>query len=287
MKKTFFSAIVCMALISCNQNSDILSNVTNGTNKQATIFASIEQEDDDATRSTYDKGYIKWADGDEIRVQNSNGIFEGKPFLLDKGAGTTQGTFKGELTENTTLGKYAFYPSQYFWSLEGNNLNINMPPFYGDHETEYTPNTYAYMLGIKNNDGKYIFKHLCGIICVTVRNVPVGINTVGISLSSTSTGCYGGATVTLEDNGEVPVITGCATANNNIEHRFKPTETIQDMTFYFPIPILDSGFTQISVFFRNEPGFVCMKTIYLEEAKKLERAQIAFLPDIVLQESDY
>lgn len=224
MKKIYtLAALAMVAIVACNQEIDI-NNDSQTIDEQldevtVTALAPIE------TKTSVDGLNVKWATGDHVAIFDEDGGLH--DFTLSDGAGTTTGTFSGNLGGKSSLG-YAVYP-----------YSINAD-FDGDVTVDY-PDTYAYNAvtvpmwgeeGTGVNVGKYTFDHVGGAFKIRYYNVPASADKFVFTATTNITGTvvYDFTDADVMDNeGKVVTVTDL------------PAST--SLTFIIPVPAGSYSFT--------------------------------------------
>lgn len=155
----FYVALLCMfGVVSCTIDEEGV----NVNERAVSLTARIQSEAGTRTAIEND-GTVTWMSSDNIGVfgdKNSKNV----PFKLLTGEGTTA-SFSGTLAEEE-IPVLAYYPYTEDASFDGTALKMTFPKEY-----EYTGNTYGPMLGKRNDDGSFTFRHLASMLKLTI-NVP-------------------------------------------------------------------------------------------------------------------
>ena len=152
MKKhtLYYIALSALAMLTgCSNEENFGLRPTDGNRS---LTATIEQNDLSRT-AVSEEGQVTWTETDAIGVfgtasQNIRFTYQSS---TDNG---NSATFRGDFPEEETM-EQAYYPYQENATLSGNALTLHLPSEY-----TYTGNSNAPMLGVKNNDGTFTFKHL-------------------------------------------------------------------------------------------------------------------------------
>ncbi len=257
------------------------------------ISIVAEMEQDAQTRTTVEQDgetnnyNVCWAEGDRFSVvyTNDDGEVLNRAFKLYEGAGETKGKFTAEsdLAEGYEQLFYAFYPhhENHMASLKN---QVYMPASYGNEEEAYTPNTNAAMFAMVMGDleagsTKLQFSHLGGVVRLSLKNIPAGVDAVRLS---TNKGITGFIPMEEDEDLEMFVIkeTALAEDNSNVTIKFLPSESATDKVLYFPLPI---GTYQFKVEYRNSEG----EWVVAVDGKKdnvLDRAKLLIMPELTIEE---
>ena len=239
MKKhtLYYIALSALAMLTgCSNEENFGLKPTDGNRS---LTATIEQNDLSRT-AVSEKGQVTWTETDAIGLfgttsQNIRFTYQSS---TDNG---NSATFRGDFPEEETM-EQAYYPYQEDATLSGNSLTLNLPSEY-----TYTGNSNAPMLGIKNDDGTFIFKHLTGLLCITINNVPEEADRFVITSSgeTDAPNIAGQATVT-DINAEDAALSVTANGSKSITYRLGTlTEETGFRTFFVPLPV--GEYPQLSV----------------------------------------
>lgn len=212
MKKIIFVAAVALALCSCAKTE--LTGVDAG---EMIIGASMEAYSSGTKAALADAGSFTWQTGDAIEVATSGGHAN---FSLKTGAGTASATFSA--IYSGTLGNYAVYPADIFVS----NAKVLIPASRNWSEG----NTNCSMFGSLTN-GNVAFKHLGGVVKVTLNGVPAEANKFVFSTPGKKiTGEF-----ELKGDADKYIETSDDNANSSYTLSFTLNKA-ENMAFYIPVP---------------------------------------------------
>ena len=154
----YVTLLSMFGVVSCTIDEEGL----NINDRAVSLTAHIQSETGTRTAIGND-GTVTWMSSDSIGVfgdKNSKNI----PFKLLAGEGTVA-SFSGTLAEEETP-VLTYYPYTANASFDGTALKMTFPKEY-----EYTGNTYGPMIGKRNDDGSFTFRHLASMLKLTI-NVP-------------------------------------------------------------------------------------------------------------------
>ncbi|MBQ0087388.1 MAG: hypothetical protein KBS72_06880 [Bacteroidales bacterium] len=218
MKKIIFVAAVALALCSCAKTE--LTGVEAG---EMIIGASMEAYSPGTKAALADAGSFTWQTGDAIGVATSNGYAD---FILKTGAETNSATFSA--IYSGTLGNYAVYPADIF--VSDSKITIPTSRDWSDG------NTNCSMFG-NLSSGNVAFKHLGGVVKVTLNGVPAdakkfvfstpGKKITGEFVLNTGTGTDTEKYIETADDND--------NANSSYTLSFTLYQA-QNMAFYIPVP---------------------------------------------------
>lgn len=125
------------------------------------LLAVIEgQETDVVSRTAVDEtGRVTWIATDALGVyaaHTENALFS------STGSGASV-VFKGNLSPADDAAEWAYYPYDANAVVNGQTLSFTLPDEY-----TYTGNSHAPMLAVKGSEGNFEFKHLCGLLRITL-----------------------------------------------------------------------------------------------------------------------
>ena len=228
MKTRLFYFILSMVVLlaGCSDEYDAGSN---GVSGNYTLDARIENEDATQSRTTVnDAGQVLWTENDRIGVYgnlNSRNV----PFTLASGIGTASGSFRGDLPTGEEA-EMAYYPYDENAERNGNTLTFTLPADY-----TYTGNSNAPMLGVKNEDGTFRFRHLAGLLKIVIHGAPEDASKFVItSEGDNAPGLAGNAQVTDITAAE-PVLALTGEVSRTITYKL-PDRIDDELCFYVPMP---------------------------------------------------
>ena len=231
-------------MVGCQQD-EMTSSMKKGS---YSLVASIENNDSTSRTAVDENGGVTWVETDAIGVfgtKTKNAKFE------STGAGANV-TFAGELESSNEEPTLAYYPYNENASLDGNSLSFTLPSEY-----TYTGESNAPMLGVKQADGTFSFKHLCGLLKVTVKNMPENAKRLFVVSEGT-------------DEKEAPFITGDVTVNDvtadgatlsitkngsrEVSIDLKNVSAQETYTLYIPVPV--GNYPELSVKLEMNDGII-------------------------------
>ena len=269
MKRLFgFLMLATLAFAGCTNDEGV--DFGNGS---VSIEASIDQP---GSRVGFNStGAFFWTIKDAIGVTTIGSDSDFSKMSIAAGEGTATATFSAKYMSGQPKG-YAVYPYNANHKMSGSTLTYNFPASY-----EYTieDNDYFVLDGTGNSfnppmwsaieDGKVFFKHLGGVLCVKVFDLPAGDDqTLTVTTSNKITGTF-----TADLSASSPVLTTSASNTDNVVTISYSNATEADRVFYIPVPA--GVYESITVSFEAEGETVVVpfsnKTIH---ARSLQRLQI-------------
>ncbi len=287
MKKILYTlgfAAMSLLALSCAKEEEMAPDTKPEVNGKYTLVAEMESSVQTRTtpelvEGTTNQYRLHWAEGDKLSVfVGTMGMGGQKEFTLCDGAGTTTGTFTGDLDDSQSI-VFAAYPYNANHSVMGSFI---MPSVYGDIETEYTPNTNAYMMAQNvaagNEEGvapKLSFMHLGGVLALDLYGIPANVKGVVLTANKGITGEASFADEVME--GELSAKDSDGT-NNSITIYFKPKATVRNEIFYFPLPV---GTYQFKVEYIAADD---QKILVIDSKKdnEIKRAGIKTMPELTV-----
>lgn len=236
------------------------------------ITAQIEQN---GTRTAVNaQNQVVWTEGDQIGVfgdlQTNNALFE-----LEAANGSSA-RFTGELAVGEQP-DIAYYPYQSGARLQGSALSFELPAEY-----VYSDNSNAPMIGYSNGENALSFKHLCGLMKVTVNNVPEeSVQFVVTSEGENPKGIAG--TAVVEDVHQADAILAVQDdGNTQYSITYQLTGSVSEKTFTFYIPIPVGEYEKLTVSLQNADGKVLFQKSTLNAS--IKRAVILSMPTLSCDE---
>ena len=252
MKLRFLSLMIILGLlVGCQNESDV--KVSQGN---CSILASIESAVDESRTAVDDAGNVTWIKTDAIGVFGS--VTKNAQFT-STGDGASV-TFEGSLSVEGEEIACVYYPYDETASLQANQLTFTLPAEY-----TYTGASCAPMLGVKNGNDGYNFKHLCGLMRVSITGVPVGTSTFTlISEGENAPGIAGTAVVN-----DIHASDATLELNGNLSNQITVTIQSDEMTnatLYLPLPV--GTYSKLSVTYQDETAVYFKKSTSNVEIKR-------------------
>jgi len=222
------SLLTLLALVSCTDEDSFNASFDLSNH---TIVAKIEESNFYFTsRTTVNtKNEVLWTKNDRIGVfgdQNTSNV----PFTLSSVPNETSAEFKGTLQKNE-IPLFAYYPYQAEASCTDKTLHFTLPSSY-----EYAGNSNAPMIGIKNEEGNLIFKHLCGLLKVTISNLSGDISQFKVTAEGEHPQNIAGTVRVQDITAENPILEveeGTTTVTLNITANY----FVSNNVFFVPLPV--------------------------------------------------
>ena len=273
MKKVFFICTAALlAAVGCNKEiSDGLQPVG------SVILKAVVENDGTKVGATIDKeeGTVAftWTKGDAVAVQAGNSF---ETFNLVGNGGTSDGEFSGNV--QPSVGAVAVSPAAMAGAVAGNELTLNLPAEY----TYVEGQTNALMFATVKEDNKMLFRHLGGILQVTMQGIPSrAAECVVTAAGKKINGAY-----SVDYTADEPVV-ALADAATEAESTvtIKLTEAVTDMTLNIPLPAGD--YPSISVSLLDASGAVINgSVIETTTTKSIARKTLKAMPGVVLSCKD-
>lgn len=241
MKKVYcYVIIVLLAFIGCVNKDELAGgDLINGNH---TLKAQIEQSAN--TRTMVDEeNRVCWVKGDQIGVFGGEGVIN-IPFSFNSMADSGQSAiFKGNLPEGGAP-SVAYYPYDDEAVLEGDKLSFVLPSEY-----DYTENSNAPMIGVKQDDGNFLFKHLCGLLKFSIVDIPDDAKQVIITSKGENAPNISGTCI-VEDVIEDGVVLSIPEGSSQVT--IKLNGEVGTQTFYVPVPV--GVYSELQVLLEKEDG---------------------------------
>lgn len=271
MKKVYcYVIIVLLAFIGCVNKDELAGgDLVNGNH---TLKAQIEQSAN--TRTMVDEeNRVCWVKGDQIGVFDGDGVVN-IPFSFSGMADSGQSAiFKGNLPEDGAP-SVAYYPYDDEAVLEGDKLSFVLPSEY-----DYTENSNAPMIGVKQDDGNFLFKHLCGLLRLSVVGIPKGTTTLKIKSEGPDAPAIAGNAVVhdIHQSGAVLAISTDQATEITISCE---SESVSNKVFLIPLPV--ATYPHFSISMQSEDRIFFEKHISdcsIKRATILDMPEVSLLPD--------
>lgn len=218
-----FMALFSIWMTGC-MPEDYVQEEHNHQNQNSKLFAMIETNADAVTRTVIDKdGNTAWVESDKLGVFGDKGACN-RLFSYNQETSTDEkAEFTGTLSDNAQERvEWAYYPYEEDASLDADaTFHFNVPSTF-----RYNGESYAPMVAHADERGLFIFKYMCGILRITLGNMPKEAKQFVI----TSVG------------DDAPALSGAATVNNihakNAVYVIEPSES---KSIIYDIENIDAG----------------------------------------------
>ena len=185
-----------------------------------------------ATKVAVSDDYAKlsWTPQDTLSVYTTNGRFVDFVYDCNEGDGIVR--FKGALEAGERTDRYAVFPAGKH-VVSDDELYVSLPNEYLYHDGDARPVMKA---DISSSDKVLTFNHLGGVMAFDVKGVPAGATSFKFSVSKIITGLF------PVQNDMISL--GEQVQEDFVTFNFQPSDMVEDMKFYVPLPTGDySGFT--------------------------------------------
>ena len=237
MNKYLFLFLSLFCMIGCSDTPEEMNVVA----EHNTLNVSVEQAT--ITRNGFDEqGVFYWLDGDRLGVTTQENTMQFPALKLSEGAGTSYAKFKGGLAG--TIGNYAVYPFSEDHFMTGTSLSYELPASYAYTQVDtdfFTPQKgqgqsfNAPMWGAISA-GNVTMKHLGGVFCIKIEELPVGENLKLVFASNHK--LNGSFTADLSQPTPVINATNRTTeAEGQVEFTFSNAQAKTSGVFYVPAAV--------------------------------------------------
>lgn len=231
-------------LFGCQQD-EMTSSVKKGSHS---LVASIENSVSTSRTAVDENGRVTWVSTDAIGVfgpQTQNAKFES----ISSGSNVL---FVGKMDSKNEKPTLAYYPYDENVSLNGNVLHSYLPSEY-----TYTGQSNAPMLGIKQMDGNFIFKHLGGLIRFTLAGgIPANADRFVVTSVGVNQPIAGKVSFATEgDNITMAIVSDEKQSISYDVSSIKDAEEYQH--FFVPLPVGTYDKLEVSFYLKDaeEPVF--------------------------------
>lgn len=251
MKKIYLLGLLFTGLFSNCSNEDIVES-SQPVMGNYVIDATIGKP---AARTAVDADFnVRWSKGNQIGVYGKTTT--NVPFTLIGEGGLASGQFAGTFNNDTPV--YAYYPYSEGASISNKTLTMNLPSEYA-----YTSDSNGPMVAIYTGNC-LSFKHLCGLLKVTVNQIPATATKFVLIGSSAIAGAASVADITgaeavlaLSESGTKTITVNLSEAAEN------------NKEFYFPLPV--GTYETLTVALCDGSG----NTLYTKTASSVKIARAA------------
>lgn len=249
MTKVTFFFLFLVLLASCTEKKEELGN-GNGTGN-ISILARIENYGNSVTRTVVENNKkVHWEQSDRLGVygmQSQNVLFT---YSNSQGDGAE---FTGQLGSKKEEPVFAYYPYREDTEKSGNSLTLVLPSEY-----EYTGGSNAPMIGLKNDGGEFVFKHVCGLMRITVNNLPDDAERFVITSSGANAPDIAGEAIVRDVTGNDAILVLDGEGSRSVTYRLGVLKNGSGFrSFFIPLPVGTYPELQVSLYGagRTEPYF--------------------------------
>lgn len=173
---------------------------------------------------------LTWSAGDAFNLYNTGNSHS--TYVTTTGGGTTA-TFAWDNNSTNPSGQtgtYAVFPSASVTSVYNGSLIMNLPATISDADTKCQ----LPMLGEAQNASEVSFKHLGGVLMLTIKDLPTTATSISVEADKAISGAF---TATLSNESPVLVSTSTADADKKLTLEFTALKETASKTFYVPLPV--------------------------------------------------
>ena len=227
MKNSLLVALSILLAVSCV--SEVTDNYTNYIPRSVLLTANVD--DSYSTKAGISEyGSFFWTENDQVAVYSNYNRFS--IFRLKQGAGLSTAVFSGSMEDAEYPDRLAVFPSSIASSYDNDILKVVLPSSY-EYRDDYALGTPPMLATISESD-EMVFKHLCGMIRITLDQVPE----MAAEIRLTSTGNQLSGEFDVSVKSDTPSIArNDSPTNNSVSISFPELNYPKTMTFSFPIPV--------------------------------------------------
>ena len=211
---------------------------------QTVITAGFEQPGAKTRTAVNSSNQVVWVKNDAFKLfYTQDDTQKESVFTTSDESRLTSAAFTGTALPTGATASYAVYPADNVTSLSGNTLTMTLPSTLTADETSNGP-----MFADASSDYTSLsFKHLCGLLKLTVTNLPTTAKKFVITATENIAGT---ATADLSSTGATLAITSNGT--NTITVPITVTAETSQQVFYIPLP--KGTYTNLTAKITDEGG---------------------------------
>lgn len=264
MKNIYLLGLLAIPFLSNCSNEEMIESVQ-PVKGNYTIDATIGQTE---ARTVVTADFkVNWTTGDCIGVygQTSTNL----SFALSEGAGSANGRFTGTIEKDAPV--FAYYPYAAGTSLSEKTLTMTLPAQYA-----YTANSNGPMIAKYNpTNNSLSFKHLCGLLKVTVNDIPATATKFVLEGSDDIAG-----TGTVADIDAVDAALSVSASGSKTVTVTLSEAAASSKSFYFPLPV--GTYTSLSISLLDKDNVKLytrsVDNIQIERAKAIDMPAVSTTP---------
>lgn len=236
------SALLCLA--GCADEDSFETSSVRGDNS---LVAVIEGQETDVVSRTAvdDAGRVTWIATDALGVyaeHTENALFS------STGSGASV-VFKGNLSPSDAAAEWAYYPYDANAVVSGQTLSFTLPDEY-----TYTGNSNAPMLAVKGSEGNFEFKHLCGLLRITLGGgMPADADRFVISSVGDDAPTLSGVATVNDVTATNAILTLDETGSRSITYTLGSLASAEDyQNFFVPLPVGTYPKLQVAFYLKDK-----------------------------------
>lgn len=254
-------------LTGCKDDADNMPSTDNFLK----LTACIEGQTLSRTTS-HSSGITKWTEGDEIGVFGTQTINAPFTYYSSEDQGVTA-IFSGKTDKPNEEIKWAYYPYDNHVVTDGHSLTIDLPDTYTCDGKLNVP-----MIAIGGSQ-TMTFKHLCGLLCITINNLPEDASRFTITSTGESSPYLTGIGIVEDVTSSEPTLKIKSTGERTITCNLGDWTEVDNgfKTIFVPIPIGDYPLLEISLYGegKTEPYFT--RSLPQQAIRRAEMLQVPIL----------
>jgi uncharacterized protein YjdB len=177
----YFAALLCLASCTLDEMEPVAIQSEEGYSLQATIESEVETK-----AGVMDKGTFYWTKGDEVAVFSSPKT--PSSLSLTSGAYNIKAVFTLTRTDISSVMDLAVYPASIAKEYSDGVLTVNLPKEY--ELNDYSEVAATPMASKIAEDNSVKFKHICGLLRITLNDAPENVVKMTLSSKSRLTGDF-------------------------------------------------------------------------------------------------
>lgn len=236
------AAVATLTVTACSQEE--MQDIS--TNNVPTLTATIGGKADTRTTVADDNTAVHWSENDKLGLvytkdSSTDMVYS---YTLSEGAGTTTGKFSLDSSPSTdgyTEGAYVAYP--YASDLKitaAGQVSMTLPSTFAYTQASNGP------MGGQVVDGAITFKHLAGLIKVTLNKIPSGASKFVLTASQAIAGSF---TANLSDAAPRLVASSSEMNSKEVTVTIGSIPETNTMSFFIPVPA--GTYTNLSIALQN------------------------------------
>lgn len=226
MKKNIYIGLLSILMAMTGCTNDVMIDESLQT---SSFTLKVQVENTKGSRTMIDEfNNVLWTDGDSIGVF-MEGSSESVPFKFSGMSGNIANFTSNTAPENIVA---AYYPYNKSAKLNENSLSLFLPV-----EHDYTEgHTNGEMLGLPTGENSLYFKHLSGLLKVTVDDIPSGAAKLTVRATSWPDPALHGDFIIEDINAPEPILKDDDFECQEVSYKFSEDYTGKSKSFYIPLP---------------------------------------------------
>lgn len=231
MKKLFYIFLSALTLVfaACNKQELAPAEDSSQEGQLTTVTIKASNGDADTKAAISDGLAFTWTAGDQIAVYTNTG-----KYVSDGLASGGSKSAKFTVTLSGTREGFAVYPASVANTWDGTDLTLTLPNTYTLAQVSGDGNESPLPMIAKDEGGDLSFKHVAGLLRLTISNIPTGTNKIKLDFNGKKVS--GDFTISTPSAGSSSIASVAGTKGTNDIIWITGTPSSDAVTVNIPLP---------------------------------------------------